>query len=104
MRRPKTRACFTLSSLLIAVALACWFGSPDWLVPYTSTVVTVAGGLAAIVCVAALVLGRFETPIEVTVTKPLPSNVLWWKPPNRRMQRTRGTAASRLAGVVSAGR
>ena len=79
MRRPKTRACLTLSSLLIAVALVCWLSSPDWLVPYTSTVVTVAGGLAAIVYVAALVLGRFETPIEVTVTKTLPSNVLWWK-------------------------
>ncbi len=79
MRRPKTRACLALSTVLVAVALVCWFATPAWLVPYATTVVTVAGGLAALLYVAALVLGRFETPVEVTVTKPLPSNVLWWK-------------------------
>jgi len=79
MRRPKTRGCLALSAILVAVALVCWFVSPAWLVPYTTTVVTVAGGLAAILYVAALVLGRLETPVEVKVTKPLPSNVLWWK-------------------------
>ena len=79
MRRPKTRACLALSAILVAVALVCWFASPAWLVPYITTVVTAAGGLAAILCVAAFVLGRLETPVEVTVTKPLPSNVLWWK-------------------------